>query len=223
MTEYHTSLRLVRAGVDTYQQPVVYMHKDCHVCRSEGFAALTRVKVRCDDREIIATLNVVLDDKLPLDVAALSEAAWKTLQPGESASGEFSHAEPAASTPALRAKVFGERLDQAAFLAIMRDAINNRLSDIELAAFVTACAGDRLDIEETIALTRAMVAVGEKIDWGAGAVLDKQSDHPHRGRHRGRSGPSYSEDVVACNNIARRHGGYNGGNGASSAEPQEYA
>jgi thymidine phosphorylase len=173
MTEYHTSLRLVRAGVDTYQQPVVYMHKDCHVCRSEGFAALTRVKVRCDDREIIATLNVVLDDKLPLDVAALSEAAWKTLQPGESASGEFSHAEPAASTPALRAKVFGERLDQAAFLAIMRDAINNRLSDIELAAFVTACAGDRLDIEETIALTRAMVAVGEKIDWGAGAVLDK--------------------------------------------------
>jgi hypothetical protein len=55
----------------------------------------------------------------------------------------------------------------------MRDTVSNRLSDMELTAFVTACAGERLDDEETIALTKAMLAVGERIHWGSGTVLDK--------------------------------------------------
>ncbi|MDX8477936.1 thymidine phosphorylase family protein [Mesorhizobium sp. VK24D] len=173
MSEPHNRLRLVRAGIDTYQQPVVYMHRDCHVCRSEGFTALTRVLARSGDREVIATLNVVVDDHLALNVAALSEAAWQVLKPDPDAWATFSHAEPPASAAALRAKVFGQRLDDTDFLALMQDAVANRLSDIELTAFVTACAGDRLDNDETIALTKAMLAVGERIEWGGGPVLDK--------------------------------------------------
>lgn len=110
MSDVHGPLRLVRAGIDTYQQPVVYMHRDCHVCRSEGFTALTRVLARSGDREVVATLNVVVDDHLELDVAALSEAAWAILQPGADAVAVFSHPEPPVSAPALRAKVFGQRL-----------------------------------------------------------------------------------------------------------------
>ncbi|WP_147652652.1 thymidine phosphorylase family protein [Vulcaniibacterium gelatinicum] len=173
MNDGHNRLRLIRAGIDTYQQPVVYMHRDCHVCRSEGFTALTRVLVRYGGNELIATLNVVTNDMLPLDAAALSDAAWNALQPGPDAWAVFSHAEPPASAPALRAKVFGRRLGDAEFLHLMQDTVRNRLSDIELAAFVTACAGDRLDHGETIALTRAMVDVGERIFWGGGPVLDK--------------------------------------------------
>ncbi len=169
----HNRLRLVRAGIDTYQQPVVYMHRDCDVCRAEGFTALTRVLVHSGGRKLVATLNVVTNDRFGLDVAALSEAAWKALQPGTDAWAVFSHPEPPASAPALRAKVFGQRLGEPDFLGLMRDTVNNRLSDIELAAFVTACAGERLDHEETIGLTRAMVAVGQRIDWGGGPVLDK--------------------------------------------------
>ncbi|TIR19922.1 MAG: thymidine phosphorylase family protein [Mesorhizobium sp.] len=173
MSDPHDRLRLVRAGIDTYQQPVVYMHRDCHVCRSEGFTALTRVLARSGDREVIATLNVVVDDHLAPDVAALSEAAWKVMDPGPDPWATFSHAEPPVSTTALRAKVFGRQLGYDDFLALMRDAVANRLSDVELTAFVTACAGERLDNDETIALTKAMVAVGERIDWGGGPVLDK--------------------------------------------------
>jgi len=174
MTEHaHTRLRVVRAGIDTYQQPVVYMHRDCPVCRSEGFAALTRVQMRVGTREVIATLNVVTGDHLAVDEVALSDAAWQAVAPEAGAYATFQHPEPAASAGALRAKVFGARLDDADCLALMRDTAANRLSDIELAAFVTACAGERLDHGETIALTRAMVAVGERLDWGGGPVLDK--------------------------------------------------
>jgi thymidine phosphorylase len=174
MNDGHNRLRLIRAGIDTYQQPVVYMHRDCHVCRAEGFNALTRVLIRSSSgRELVATLNVVTGDWLALDEASLSETAWNALQPDEATWAVFSHPEPPASAPALRAKVFGHRLGESDFLGLMRDTVENRLSDIELAAFVAACAGERLDHEETIALTRAMVAVGQRIDWGGGPVLDK--------------------------------------------------
>lgn len=166
-------MRVVRAGIDTYQQPVVYMHRDCDVCRSEGFAAMTRVELQVGDRSLIATLNVVVGDMLGVDEVALSEAAWTALAPDPGVLASFRHPEPPASAGALRAKVFGERLDEAQYLALMQDAVASRLSDLELAAFVAASAGERLDPEETTALTRAMLAVGQRLDWGEGLVLDK--------------------------------------------------
>lgn len=166
-------LPLRRAGIDTYRQPVLYLHQGCLVCRAEGFAALTRVRVTCGSREIVAILNVVTGDWLSEDEASLSEAAWQALNPSPGALAGFAHAEPAESTGAVRAKVFGARLGEADFAAVLQDVLRARLSDIELAAFVTACAGDRMDLDESVALTRAMISVGERLDWGEGAVLDK--------------------------------------------------
>ncbi|MGN7916067.1 thymidine phosphorylase family protein [Lysobacter sp. 22409] len=162
-----------RAGIDTYRQPVLYLHRDCLVSRAEGFAALTRVSVQCGEREVVALLNIVTGDWLGKDEAALSDAAWQMLAPEPGAIATLAHAEPPGSASVLRAKVFGKRLNEAQFEAVLRDTLTARLSDIELAAFVTVCAGDRLDLDESVALTRAMVSVGERIDWGVGPVLDK--------------------------------------------------
>ena len=57
MTANHNRLRLMRAGIDTYQQPVVYMHRDCAVCRAEGFTALTRVLIRSGEREQVLRMD----------------------------------------------------------------------------------------------------------------------------------------------------------------------
>ncbi|AHX13345.1 thymidine phosphorylase [Dyella jiangningensis] len=168
-----TPLHVIRAGIDTYQQPVVYMHRDCEVCRAEGFSALTRIEMHLAGQVLVVTLNVVTDDRVTPEQVALSEAAWRMLQPRPGSVATFRHAPPPTSAAALRAKVFGERLDSAQYLALMKDALASRLSDLELAAFVTACAGDRLDDAETLALTHAMIAVGERLDWGGGVVLDK--------------------------------------------------
>lgn len=161
------------AGIDTHRQPVLFLHRGCPVCRAEGFSALARVRVDCGDREVVTTLNVVTGDWLAPQEAALSDAAWNALEPGPGARVGFAHAEPAGSTGALRAKVFGARLGEAEFTSLLEDVLAARLSDIEVAAFVTACAGDRMDLEESVALTRAMVAVGDRLDWGEGIILDK--------------------------------------------------
>ena len=55
------ALRVRRMGIDTYQEPVVYMRADCHICKSEGFEAQSQVMIDCEKRDIFATLNVVHD------------------------------------------------------------------------------------------------------------------------------------------------------------------
>lgn len=174
MIDQHNTLSLMPAGIDTYQLPVVYMNKDCHLCRSEGFVAHTRIELEVDGKRVIATLNVITGgDWLPPDTAALSDAAWDALEPQPGAVGRFSHPEPPASTSAIRTKVYGGRLDREACQSIISDTIHRRLSDLDLAAFVTACAGERLDEAETLALTLAMRDAGEQLDWGSDQVLDK--------------------------------------------------
>jgi thymidine phosphorylase len=167
------TLRLRRLGIDTYQEPVLYMHRDCPICHSEGFEAQSRVEVSLGERRVIATLNVVHGDFLSPDEAGLSEAAWRLLGAGEGALAQLRHPAPLESLGHVRAKVYGRRLTDSALHAVIEDVAHGRYSDLQLAAFVTACAGDRLDLGETIALTRAMVAVGERIDWGEGLVMDK--------------------------------------------------
>jgi thymidine phosphorylase len=166
-------LRLRRLGIDTYQEPVLYMHRDCHVCHSEGFEAQSRVEVALNGRTIVATLNVVNGDFLSSSEAGLSEAAWRLLHASDGDWASFHHPAPLESLTHVRAKVYGRRLASAAFDAIIADVAAGRYSDLHLAAFVTACAGDHLDLQETISLTRAMVSVGERMHWGPGLVMDK--------------------------------------------------
>lgn len=174
--QYAPTLRLRRIGIDTYQQPVIYMRRDCHVCRSEGFEALSRVQVAHQNgHTIIATLNIVNTDLLTPGEAALSESAWRLLGAKEGDPIHLSHPPPLESLSHVRAKVYGKRLGEAAMKEIIQDVVAGRYSDVHLASFVTASAGDRLDTSEMIALTQAMIGVGERLHWGQTPVMDKHS------------------------------------------------
>jgi thymidine phosphorylase len=167
------TLRLRRLGIDTYQEPVLYMHRDCPVCRSEGFEAQSRVELRVEGRTVIATLNVVQGSFLDVGEAGVSEAAWRLLRAPEGALVSLRHPPPLESLGHVRAKVYGRKLTASALRAVIEDVAAGRYSELQLAAFVTACAGDHLDLDETVALTRAMVDAGERMHWSAGKVLDK--------------------------------------------------
>lgn len=167
------TLRLRRLGIDTYHEPVVFMRSDCHICRSEGFESRSRVLVRYRDKTVIATLNVITSELLGEDEAALSESAWSILDAREGEDISLSHPTPVESLSQVRAKIYGKRVDDAGMAAIIRDIADRKYADIHLAAFITACAGDRLDTAETTALTKAMIAVGRRISWGRTPIVDK--------------------------------------------------
>src|SRR5690606_23187693 len=83
------------------------------------------------------------------------------------------HPPPLDSLACVRAKIYGRALERSDLYAVMRDIAAGRYSDIQVTAFITACASDRLSLAETTYLSEAMVAVGERLDWGREQVLDK--------------------------------------------------
>jgi thymidine phosphorylase len=166
-------VRLKRLGIDTYQEPEIFMAAASPVCRAEGWTAQARVQVSYDGKSIVATLHVTTGDLLAADEASLSETAWMLLGAREGDPVRLSHPIPVDSLAHVRAKVYGQVLAPAEIDAIVRDIVAGRYSSIELAAFVTACAGGRMSTAETIALTKAMVAAGERLYWGHAPIIDK--------------------------------------------------
>ncbi len=166
-------LRAHRIGIDTYQEPVVFMRADCHVCRSEGFQVQARVKVSAGRNFVIATLNVVDASLLSPLQAGLSEAAWRTLLIEEGAPLGFAHPEPLQSFSSVRRKIYGAELEPQEYLGIVGDVVAGRYSPIELAAFLTACAGERMSLREAVSLTRAMIDTGSTLKWRSDTVVDK--------------------------------------------------
>lgn len=166
-------LYLRRLGIDTYQEPVVYMRHDCDICRSEGFSSQNRVQVSCGERHIIATVHMVRSDLLHHDEAGLSESAWLLLGAVEREQAHFSHPAPVESMSYVRGKLYGTPFSAEAAQAVIGDIRDGRYSDIQLAAYVAASADCLLGTQEVIAITRAMVDSGRRFDWGTRPVMDK--------------------------------------------------
>lgn len=172
--EYSGKLHLRRLGIDTYREAVVYMREDCSVCRSEGFEAQSRVLVRHKSNSIIATLNVVKNGLLAPGEAGLSEAAWQLLNADEGDCVELSHPPTLESLGKVRSKIYGKHLNAADYREIVSDISKNLYSDIDLAAFLTACAGEeRMAQDEIVSLTKAMIETGERLSWETSPVMDK--------------------------------------------------
>lgn len=162
-----------RARIDTYQAPVVYLRKDCAVCRAEGFEAQSSIELSHGGHQVVATVHQVEASWLAPGEAALSEAAWLQLGVTEGADLDVRHAPVLESMRHVRGKIFDVPLDEPKLRLIMQDVVAHRLSDLQLTAFLTTCAGDRMSLQETIALTRAMVGVGQRLHWDRAPVMDK--------------------------------------------------
>jgi thymidine phosphorylase len=168
------ALRLRRVAIDTYRENVAYLHRECPVYRAEGFQALSKVEVSANGARVLAVLNVVDDARIvaPGELG-LSEQAFA--QFGRRAGGalRIRHAEPPASMEAVRRKIAGERLDPSDYAAIIRDITASRYAKTEISAFLVATGQTEMDRDEVLALTRAMIDSGERLDWQEPLVADK--------------------------------------------------
>ena len=168
------TLKAKRVLIDTYQENVAYLHRDCEIYRAEGFQALAKVKVTTDDRQILAVLNVVDDSSIvTTNELGLSEDAFARLGVKSGNQVSIDHADPPRSMEAVRRKILGERLGEDDFHAISQDIVNHRYSKMELAAFLVASGQQGLDRDEILYLTRAMLRAGDRLDWDEPLVVDK--------------------------------------------------
>lgn len=95
----------------------------------------------------------------------------------------------------VRAKINGEAFGEAALLAVMEDVAAGRYGEVHLASFLSACAGGRMSLAETVGLTRAMIGVGERLQWDYAPMVDK---HCVGGLPGNRTTPIVVAIVAAC-------------------------
>lgn len=166
-------LRIVRMGIDTHHQAIVFMRRDCHVCRAEGFNTLSRIELSLNGSRVIATLDIVDNELLPEGTFGASDSTLQLLcaKPGDSVA--IAHAPTLESMADVRAKIYGRAFSRESLHTIIHDVIDGSYSDAQLASFITVCANSNLNVDEVAYLTEAMLTTGERLSWGRDDVLDK--------------------------------------------------
>jgi AMP phosphorylase len=79
------------------------------------------------------------------------------------------------SAELIKKKMMGQKLSLEEIKTVVKDISDERLSEIETAAFVSAVYMKGLDLDETISMTKALIADGNRLEFGKGIVVDKHS------------------------------------------------
>lgn len=160
-------------GIDTYKEAVIYMHHNCPICHSEGFEVQSQIQITLGEKSILAILNHIDDHLLELHEVSLSKYAWNLLGAKEGDVVYLSHPRPTRSLSFVRSKIYGNEFSLSEIQEIIEDISEGRYSDINIATFLTACAGGHLNKNEIIYLTKAMVEIGDQLSWPQKMIVDK--------------------------------------------------
>ncbi|MDJ0977547.1 MAG: thymidine phosphorylase family protein [Erythrobacter sp.] len=166
-------LKAKRLRLHTQRETIAIVNQSCTVARSEGLTERARVELRHKDRQAIARLYQVENAVVAIDEIGLSETVWRKLGLGPGDSVTLHHPRSLDSMGPLRSKVYGHRMDARGATAIFRDIVEGRLSDVQISAFIAALASQSPETSEIVALTRAMVAIGDRLAWPSEVVVDK--------------------------------------------------
>jgi len=139
-----------------------------------GVHSSDRIKISYGDKNMIALVNTA--KHFPMERIGLfeeTEAALKGVKDGDTV--QVTLAPLPESLFSIRAKIRGERLRDRDMVAIVKDVVEHHLSTVEIAGFLTALNFYGLNTAETEALSKAMIATGQTIDFGSDPILDKHS------------------------------------------------
>lgn len=165
--------RIRRLPIDTHPENTAFLLRHGNGYSAEQFQALRKIRVTGGSREILATLALVDDESIiGHGEVGLGEQAFRRLNLPEGVEVEIAQARPPASLDFVRRKIDGDTLTEAEICAIIRDVAAHLYSPMEIAAFLVACTGF-MSTPETLALTRAMVEVGNHLKWDSPLVVDK--------------------------------------------------
>lgn len=168
-----TALRIKLVAIDTHTENVVFLARDCPALRPERLRGTRKVVLKTGEVELIASV-LIMDDRKLLSAmeVGVSQPAFRRLGAAPGALVTIAPAPPAHSLDAVRAKVRGETLNAHQLGDIVQDLTRHRLSDLEVSAFVVACASFMTD-HEVVDLTLAMANAGARLAWPGPIVVDK--------------------------------------------------
>ncbi|MFA5406186.1 MAG: AMP phosphorylase [Candidatus Nanoarchaeia archaeon] len=139
----------------------------------EGVHVSSRVRLADHTKNIIAVVDIAEKGVLDRYELGLFNEVAEVLRVKN---GDYVEAVPVSqpkSIEYIKKKLDGLELTALEIEAIVSDIIKNRLSQVEMSAFVTACYTRELTMNETYYLTRSVVDTGCVINFGKGVIADK--------------------------------------------------
>jgi AMP phosphorylase len=122
---------------------------------------------------VISMIDVSKDFVKPEEIA-VSEEVLEALSINEGELVEIGLADKPRSTQFIKKKIEGRSLEKEEIAEIIRDIVNNALTEAEIAYFVSSVYKCGMSLKETEDLIWAMVATGKRLNF-SGEVVDKHS------------------------------------------------
>jgi AMP phosphorylase len=138
-----------------------------------GAISSDRLMLGYGDAKVVTILNI--SSEFPEGRLGVYREVKSRLDLSDGAKVSVRLAERPESLSFIREKILGERLTPWKLEMIVEDVVQRHLSDIELAAFVTALQIYGTSMEEVEALSRAMIGAGRTINFKGDVILDKHS------------------------------------------------
>jgi len=165
-------LKTIFLGLEAGGKSVVIMNGDD--AERLGVLSLGRVTVRFDRVVKTAIVNTSTEMISPGRIGVCKKV-WRGLGLAEGSEVEVEAAAFPDSLYFIRNKLAGRKLGSDEMREIVEDTVDEKLSDVELSAFVTALHSFGLDLDEATYLSLAMIETGRTMKLDGGPIVDKHS------------------------------------------------
>jgi AMP phosphorylase len=137
-----------------------------------GLKAVDRIRITSGEKEIVAILDIATETVKPGELGI-----YKDLKNylGEPDQVEVIPALKPKSVRYITDRIRGRMLQATEHRQIVKDVMDRSLSFLEIAAFITSLEMRPLSLDEAEAVTRAMVDLGESLEWDKHPIFDKHS------------------------------------------------
>ena len=174
MSACPAGLKLKRVNVDTWHEPICFVHQASTVYDPKEFLGPGKIDVFSDSARISTRMNLAGDELLRPDELGLSHFAFDAFGLPEGHDVYLAHTPQPPSLNLLRTKIAGSELDGDGVDAIITDVAEGRYSSREISAFLVALTRS-LSVNEVVALAKARARHAHRFDWQSDLVVDKHS------------------------------------------------
>ncbi|MBS7657868.1 MAG: AMP phosphorylase [Candidatus Bathyarchaeia archaeon] len=139
-----------------------------------GIRSLSRIKIEYNNKEVTAIANITKKVVNKGEIGIFREVKEKL----EVIEGETVNVSPAPlpkSLDYIKNRLKGRKLNKKEIKEIVMDVVEGRLSEVEIAAFITSLNFKCLDLEEAMNFSLAMVEAGKTLNLNKELIADKHS------------------------------------------------
>jgi AMP phosphorylase len=165
-------LKVKDMDIETGGVKVVLLHK--HDAALLDLHTLDRIKIKKGNKIQTVVLDIAASSKpiKPGQIGCFDEVV-KSLKLKKNETVKIMPAKKPLSIEFIKKKLDGLKLNKNEIDQIVWDIVHNKLNEIELTYFVSACYARELDINETTLLTKAMKSHGDILKLKRYPIMDK--------------------------------------------------